>query len=43
LHLAKLIESDSPARQQKVNIPVLAQQARGLEYDDGIVGKAEIA
>ena len=43
LHLAQLIEPDPPARQQEVNIPVVAQQPRRLEYDDGIMGKAEIA
>jgi hypothetical protein len=35
--------SKPPARQQEVNIPALKQQARRLEYDDGMVGKAEIA
>jgi len=43
LHLAQLIESDSPARKQEVNILVVPQQARRLEDDDGIVRKAEIA
>ena len=43
LHLPQLIEPDPPARQQEVNIPVVAQQPRRLEDDDGIVGKAEIA
>ena len=43
LHLAQLIEPDPPARQQEVNILVVAQQPRRLEYDDGIMGKTEVA
>jgi hypothetical protein len=38
-----LLESNSPARQKEVDISVVAQKARRLEHDDGIVGKAEIA
>ena len=43
LHRLQLVEANSPARQQEVDILVVPQQARGLEHDDGIVGKAEIA
>ena len=43
LHRLQLVEANSPTREQEVDIRVVPQQARRLEHDDGIMGKAEIA
>jgi hypothetical protein len=32
-----------PQPEQEVDILAIAQQSRGLEHDDGIMGKTEIA